>query len=44
MTRMWGRTHDDGTVALVMRFVQNGQTFYVPQFPPPSRISVRAVI
>ena len=40
MTRMWGRTHHDGTVALVMRFVESGHTFYVPQFPPPSRISV----
>ena len=37
MTRMWGRTHDDGTVALVMRFIENGHTFYVPKFP---RISV----
>ena len=39
MTRVWGRTHDDGTVALVMRFVKNGETFYTVQFHPPSQIS-----
>ena len=40
MTRMWGRTHDDGIVALVMRFVENGQTFYTVQFHPPSHIGL----
>jgi hypothetical protein len=40
MNRVWGRTHDGGIVALVRRFVEKGETFYVPQFHPPSQISV----
>jgi len=38
MTRVWTRTHDDGTVALVMRFLDQGETVYKVQFHPPSQI------